>query len=50
MRKVSGRAKVVILLALLVLGGLTAFFVQYLLRAGDWVTFPAVLTSTPATT
>ena len=40
MRKVSGRAKVVILLALLVLGGLTAFFVQYLLRAGDWVTFP----------
>jgi len=39
MRKVSNRAKVVIILALFVLTALTAFFVQYLFQAGDWVTF-----------
>ena len=53
MRKVSSRAKTVILLALLVLVGLAVFFVQYLFQAGDWVTFtgsPHVYTGTNLTT
>lgn len=53
MRKVSGRARAVLLLAVLVLAGLAVFFVQYLFQAGNWVTFagsPHVYTGNNLTT
>ena len=39
MNRIAGRAGIVILLVLLLLGGFTFFLVEYFVNAGDWVVF-----------
>jgi len=53
MKKISSRSRVILLLALLVLIGLSAFVLQYFAQAGEWVTFsgsPHVYTGNNLTT